>query len=115
MVFPNPDSENYYSLIGHLDGRSTLFIDTSKSSKADTTKATTEAFPAENVGSRSTADVCILAAKLAYENPAVVQKVVEQDWKMHFVKFYNCWNGKSLSPPILYIELTYCFVTALID
>lgn len=93
MVIPKPDTENYLSLIGLLDPRSTLYVDTSKASKADSTRADTSVFPAENMGARSTADVCVMAAKLAYENPAVVKKVVEKDWKLHFVKFYNCWNG----------------------
>lgn len=83
------------SIIGLIDSRSTLFVDTSKAGKAASTRADTVAFPAENVGSRSTADVCVMAAKLAYESPAVIKKVVTEGMKMHFVNFYNCWNGKS--------------------
>jgi len=93
-VIPEEGTEEYLSLIGLLDRRSTLFVDTSPSAQANSTTANTEVFPSEDVGARSTADVCIMAAKLAYENPAVVEKVVVNDWKMHFVKFYNCWNGK---------------------
>lgn len=97
IVFPEQDTENYLSLIGLLDRRTTLYTDTSKSGKADSKRADTEIFPNENNGARSTADVLIMAAKLAYENPAVIQKVVEKDWKMEFVKFYNCWNGECSS------------------
>ncbi|KAH9713945.1 triacylglycerol lipase OBL1 [Citrus sinensis] len=39
-------------------------------------------------------DLCIMASKLAYENAEVVRNVVVDHWKMHFVDFYNCWNGK---------------------
>ncbi|XP_073394082.1 triacylglycerol lipase OBL1 isoform X1 [Physcomitrium patens] len=33
-----------------------------------------------------------MAAKLAYENPAVVKRVVKDIWKLNFVKFSECWN-----------------------
>lgn len=92
VVIPKEGTDKYLSLIGQLDRRSTLFVDTSQSAQADSTRTNKDVFPAENVGARSTADVCIMAAKLAYENPAVVEKAVVNDWKMHFVKFYNCWN-----------------------
>jgi len=90
-VIPKEGTEKYLSLMGLLDRRSTLFIDPSPLAQADNTKAYTEVFPAK---AHCTADVCIMAAKLVYENPAVVEKAVINDWKMHFVKFYNCWNGK---------------------
>lgn len=92
IFLPQEGTEEYLSLIGLLDRRTTLFVDTSPSAQANSTTANTEVFPSEDVGARSTADVCIMAAKLAYENPAVVEKAVVNDWKMHFVKFYNCWN-----------------------
>ncbi|KAG0582718.1 hypothetical protein KC19_3G080000 [Ceratodon purpureus] len=92
IILPQPDSDTYLSLIALIDSRSTLFVDTSQTGKADSTRADTVAFPAENVGSRSTADVCVMAAKVAYESPAVIEKVVTQGMKMHFVKFFNCWN-----------------------
>ncbi|CAN1145517.1 Triacylglycerol lipase OBL1 [Linum perenne] len=31
-------------------------------------------------------------SKLAYENAKVVHWVVSFNWKMHFVRFFNCWN-----------------------
>lgn len=107
IVFPEHDTENYLSLIGLLDQRTTLYTDTSKSAKADSKRADTEVFPNENHGARSTADVMIMAAKLAYENPAVIQKVVEKDWKMEYVKFFNCWNGEhALHPSTIQVALT---------
>jgi len=80
--------------VGQLDPRLNLIIDTSKEAKAHSTEATTDIFPNETIGARSTANVCIMAAKIAYENPAVVKKVVTQNWNMHFVGFWNCWNGE---------------------
>lgn len=79
--------------VGQLDPRVDLYVDTSKKGKAQSTRADTSVFPDENVGSRKTADVLVMASKLAYENPAVVQRVVTTVWKMNFVKFYECWNG----------------------
>ncbi|XP_077224850.1 triacylglycerol lipase OBL1-like isoform X2 [Tasmannia lanceolata] len=34
----------------------------------------------------------IMAAKLAYENKAFVQRIVNDHWKMVFMEFYNCWD-----------------------
>lgn len=72
-------------------------MDDSKSGKAQSTEANAQIFPFEHIGARSTADVCVMAAKLAYENEAVVKRIVEQTWKMHFVGFWNCWNGECRS------------------
>jgi hypothetical protein len=71
-----------------------LYTDTSASAKAHSTKTDTDSFPVEGTGSRRTLDFTIMASKLVYENPEVVKKVVEQDWNMHFVGFYTCWNGE---------------------
>jgi hypothetical protein len=77
-VWPLPDDDKYASCIGHMDPRTKLFLDTSPEGKAK---------------SKQAADVCVMAAKLAYENPVFVERVVTKEWKMHFVKFFNCWNG----------------------
>ncbi|KAB1220225.1 hypothetical protein CJ030_MR3G017049 [Morella rubra] len=34
----------------------------------------------------------VMACKLAYENEAFIQAIVEDHWNMKFVKYYNCWN-----------------------
>lgn len=91
---PHSDADNYLSIVGQLDPRCNLYVDTSQAAKADSTRADAIVFPDENVGARATADVCVLAAKLAYENKAVVKRVVEQNWGMKFVQFYNSWNGE---------------------
>ncbi|KAG0600272.1 hypothetical protein M758_11G020500 [Ceratodon purpureus] len=92
IVIPQSDADNYLSCVGQLDPRNELYVDTSKKGKAESTRTDELVFPDENVGSRKTADVCVMAAKLAYENEAVVKRVVEQSWNMHFVKFFDCWN-----------------------
>ncbi|XP_073388688.1 triacylglycerol lipase OBL1 [Physcomitrium patens] len=92
IILPDPTADNFLSCVGALDPRCDLYVDTSRPGKASSTRADGVVFPDENVGSRSTADVCVMAAKLAYENPAVVKRVVKDIWKMNFVKFYECWN-----------------------
>lgn len=77
IVIPKTGADNYFSVIGHLDPRCELYVDTSEAGKAESTRADTLVFPDEDIGSRRTADVCVMAAKLSYENPAVVQRVVE--------------------------------------
>ncbi|CAK9220307.1 unnamed protein product [Sphagnum troendelagicum] len=92
LVFPKEGESNYHTLIWQLDPRTKLYTDTSASAKAHSTKTDTGSFPVEGTGSRATLDVTIMASKLVYENPEVIKKVVEQDWNMHFVGFYTCWN-----------------------
>ncbi|CAM6032373.1 unnamed protein product [Sphagnum compactum] len=92
LVFPQPETSDYHTIIWHLDPRRHLYTNTSAAAKANSTKTNTALFPAEGSGSKSAMDVCIMASKLAYENELVVQKVVEEDWNMHFVHFYECWN-----------------------
>jgi hypothetical protein len=92
IVFPNTEADNYLSIVGQLDPRCDLYVNTTKAAKADSKRADALVFPDEDVGARATADVCVMAAKLAYENPAVVERVVKECWGMHFVKFYNSWN-----------------------
>ncbi|CAK9860162.1 unnamed protein product [Sphagnum jensenii] len=92
LVFPKEGESNYHTLIWQLDPRTKLYTDTSASAKAHSTKTDTDSFPVEGTGSRRTLDITIMASKLVYENQEVVKKVVEQDWNMHFVGFYTCWN-----------------------
>ncbi|WVZ90351.1 hypothetical protein U9M48_036660 [Paspalum notatum var. saurae] len=37
-------------------------------------------------------EVTVMAAKIAYENAAYIENVVNNVWKFHFVGFYSCWN-----------------------
>ncbi|KAK9131567.1 hypothetical protein Sjap_012054 [Stephania japonica] len=83
VVIPRRDSASFKSAIGHLDARVDLF------------------FPRDalllNVISRGgddrpLMDLCILASKLAYENPSFISNIVTHHWKMHFLQFFNGWN-----------------------
>ncbi|GMH16059.1 hypothetical protein Nepgr_017900 [Nepenthes gracilis] len=94
LVIPQRESETFISTIGHLDGR----IDLHKSEhfshengESSFTKA--EAAMRIQMGNKTLQILCILASKLAYENASVVENVVVNHWKMHFVGFYNCWNA----------------------
>ncbi|KAL6897753.1 hypothetical protein ACP4OV_006712 [Aristida adscensionis] len=37
-------------------------------------------------------EVTVMAAKIAYENAAYIENVVNNVWKFNFVGFYSCWN-----------------------
>ncbi|KAF5793491.1 putative triacylglycerol lipase [Helianthus annuus] len=78
MVIPERGTATFISTIGHIDGRINL----------EAEQRGIELEP----GSRSLMDLCMMASKLAYENAAVINNVVNLHWKMHFVDFYNCWN-----------------------
>ncbi|KAL3681759.1 hypothetical protein R1sor_024715 [Riccia sorocarpa] len=90
LVILERDHEDYVSFGGFLDQRFALYI-TSKPQKEDG-EATATIFPGTEYGSKFTADVLVMASKLAYENAKYVEKVVTKVWKMHFVAFYDCWN-----------------------
>lgn len=92
IVIPSSEDADYLSLVGQMDPRNTLYVNTSQYAKEHSNQADAKVFPDENVGSRATADVCVMSAKLAYENAARVQHVVENIWEMNFVGFYSCWN-----------------------
>uniref|UniRef100_A0A0D9WCY9 Fungal lipase-type domain-containing protein n=1 Tax=Leersia perrieri TaxID=77586 RepID=A0A0D9WCY9_9ORYZ len=40
----------------------------------------------------SLSEVTVMAAKIAYENAAYIENVVNNVWKFNFVGFYSCWN-----------------------
>jgi hypothetical protein len=81
VVLPERGSQTFVSTIGQLDAR----VDLEK-----------QPFKPQ-LGNRALMDLCIMSSKLAYENPLFIQNVVNLRWMMHFVAFYDCWNGKSLT------------------
>jgi hypothetical protein len=81
VVLPDRGSQTFVSTIGQLDARVDLqFMDK-------------QPFKPQ-LGNRALMDLCIMSSKLAYENPLFIQNVVNLRWMMHFVAFYDCWNGK---------------------
>ncbi|KAL3681657.1 hypothetical protein R1sor_024613 [Riccia sorocarpa] len=93
LVIFDKEGEDYLSFLGSLDPRVALM---STEVPSSTIKANEDAnalvFPGSDFGSKLTADVLMMASKLAYENPKFIEKVVTKSWKMNFVGFYNCWN-----------------------
>ncbi|MBA0739778.1 hypothetical protein Gogos_013014, partial [Gossypium gossypioides] len=71
VIIPKRGTETFISTIGELDERVELY------------KVT------ERIVNLELDDRAIMASKLAYENAQVVKNVV-----MHFVDFYNGWDGK---------------------
>ncbi|KAL3681653.1 hypothetical protein R1sor_024609 [Riccia sorocarpa] len=93
LVIPHRESEDYASFIGILDPRVALYSPgVSSSSVKSNEEANATVFSGTDFGSKYTADVLVMASKLAYENAKFVEKVVTKSWKMNFVGFYNCWN-----------------------
>lgn len=92
LIVPRRDDPTYRTLIMQLDPRTKLYVDKSAAGQALSEAATSKIFPGTDDGARSTADVLVMASKLAYENESVIKKVVTEDWNMHFVGFYSCWN-----------------------
>ncbi|XP_024543842.1 uncharacterized protein LOC9654181 isoform X1 [Selaginella moellendorffii] len=97
LVMPVEGSENYWSIVGMLDPRLELMTESSDDQKLQKSEGSSffEVVP----GSKVVADVCIMASKLAYENPAVVNKVVTQIWKMCLVNVFECINKNQENNP----------------
>ncbi|WOL19812.1 hypothetical protein Cni_G28614 [Canna indica] len=86
LVIPKRDAANYRSFIGHIDGRLDLY----KSKSLMNFFPLME--PQAGLDDINVLDLSMMAAKVAYENPAYIENAVTNHWKMHFVGFYDCWN-----------------------
>lgn len=84
LRWPSQGEAEYFSIIGLLDSRQDLRI------QRDGRNEILSLDSDDSI--RLTADLCMMASKLAYENEKVVERVVNQQWKMNFVKFFDCWN-----------------------
>jgi hypothetical protein len=82
FVVPGKNDLRYHSLISQLDPRTKLWVDKSAAGQAHSESATSTIFPGNDAGARSTGDVLVMASKLAYENEAVINDVVTNDWKV---------------------------------
>ena len=74
-MIPQRGSDTFISAIGHLDGR----IDLYKRSRDLVMKL--EVGDSAASGEQALMDLCIMAAKLAYENANVVRNIVVHHWK----------------------------------
>ncbi|KAJ3696211.1 hypothetical protein LUZ60_001588 [Juncus effusus] len=89
IVVPQRGSATYFSISGHIDTRLDLHKFHNESTKEEIQEMMQN--PSKMEG-RALMDLCAMASKLAYENANVVNNVVTNQWKMHFVEFFNCWN-----------------------
>ncbi|RZC48446.1 hypothetical protein C5167_016872 [Papaver somniferum] len=74
LVMPDESSENYLSIMGNFDTRFELDKNT------------------KNGDRRYHGALSAVAAKLAYENEALVKDTITNKWKMEFLGFYNFWD-----------------------
>ncbi|XP_026445926.1 uncharacterized protein LOC113346659 [Papaver somniferum] len=87
MPLPDKNSATFTSFIGHLDSR----VDLDKKIEVGS--------------SRYHGALSAMAAKLSYENEASVKTVVNDHWKMKFLKFYDFWNdyqGKATTQAFMF-------------
>ncbi|KAK3222125.1 hypothetical protein Dsin_009150 [Dipteronia sinensis] len=74
VVVPEKTGDEFLSVIGHLDRR----VELDKNIKHGDCKY----YPM----------LCAMASKLSYENKAVVEKTVQDCWKMELLGYYDFWN-----------------------
>lgn len=86
LIIRQRGSEDFLSIMGAMDPRFALYLDKSSFGVAHSDDANALIFPGTDYGSRATADVLVMASKLAYENAACVKKVVTQSWKVNSVR-----------------------------
>ncbi|KAF8398834.1 hypothetical protein HHK36_014697 [Tetracentron sinense] len=80
---PEQGTATFRSIVSHIDERTNL---------KEASPNHGETVTIGTVGMIETLDLCTITAKLAYENKAYVENVVRNQWKMHFVEFYDSFN-----------------------
>lgn len=88
-MIPERGSETFISTIGHLDGRIDLY------KRDDLVKEVGDSAS----GEQALMDLCIIAAKLAYENANVIRNIVVHHWKACYFNFFF-----SFPPLLLFIS-----------
>ncbi|EEF28563.1 uncharacterized LOC8284735 [Ricinus communis] len=101
LKIPKRGEADFISTIGYLDSRMDLHGTPMVSHQADEVISNADNPSLKEghnskikgaLGNRSLMDLCIMASKLAYENTKVVERVVAEHWKMHFVADYGGMN-----------------------
>ncbi|XP_042487264.1 triacylglycerol lipase OBL1-like isoform X1 [Macadamia integrifolia] len=86
LKIPKPYSAGYLSMVALMDERRSLANSSYLSSPL------LFKLPVHDRKFIYPLDLCVMASKVAYENKKYIKHTVTTEWKMHFVKFYNCWN-----------------------
>ncbi|KAH9300027.1 hypothetical protein KI387_011610, partial [Taxus chinensis] len=77
IIIPKRGTEGFLSVVGHVEGRLDLY----------------NSGPHEvDPGDRFFADISVMASTLIYENELVIRKRVSENWRMHFVEYFEFWN-----------------------
>ncbi|KAL3681616.1 hypothetical protein R1sor_024572 [Riccia sorocarpa] len=92
LIILDREHAEYKSFLALLDPRVHLYTTSPGSSPEKIDTANAVIFPGTEYGSKFTADVLVMSAKIAYENANYIQRVVGKFWRMNFVGFYDCWN-----------------------
>ncbi|TYG46024.1 hypothetical protein ES288_D11G223200v1 [Gossypium darwinii] len=77
-LIPDRDSAAFISCVGYIDKRKEL----DRNIK-----------PRD--GCKYYSALSMMASKVAYENKAYIETIVKDHWKMEYLGFYKCWNGKA--------------------
>ncbi|KAL3681664.1 hypothetical protein R1sor_024620 [Riccia sorocarpa] len=96
LVILDRQHADYKSFLALVDPRVQLYV-TSAPSSEKIDQANAVVFPGTEYGSKFTADVLVMASKIAYENGNYIERCVGKYWKMNFVGFWDCWNGKDIN------------------
>ncbi|XP_010276758.1 PREDICTED: uncharacterized protein LOC104611428 [Nelumbo nucifera] len=89
IIIPKRDSVNFRSIVGYIDGRKDLYY---YKTSSDLSLLPEQALLDSAEAINPVLDLCVMAAKVVYENRAYVENVITNHWKMHFVGFYDFWD-----------------------
>ncbi|WCJ39266.1 Triacylglycerol lipase OBL1 [Euphorbia peplus] len=81
LKIPKRDTVDFKCITGHMDKRIELYKTTIVAEKVDNYIASNAANVKADHGNRYLMDICVVASKVAYENPKFIQNVVDNIWK----------------------------------